>query len=133
METSNVNWGSLSAYQVFNMWRATRHLFKLQTTFHGQIVKLDGMEPPIIENNVSVSERIGKIKVDRLTGLLFVRCRYDWAAFRHITLHRKPVMGPQDFVNGYLKKRPIDQHYFSYEPSAAIEINKCRKNVTSGA
>ena len=115
------------------MWRAPRHLFKLQTTFHGQIVKLDGMEPPIIENNVSVSERIGKIKVDRLTGLLFVRCRYDWAAFRHITLHRKPVMGPQDFVNGYLKKRPIDQHYFSYEPSAAIEINKCRKNVTSGA
>jgi len=65
---SNVDWGNLSAYQVFNINRATRHLFKLQTTFHGQIVKLDGMEPPIAENNVSDTERIGKIKEAKLNN-----------------------------------------------------------------
>nr|CAG4636444.1 EOG090X0BM2 [Eubosmina coregoni] len=116
-EMSNINWKNMSASQLFNLWRATQHLFKLQTTFHGQIVKLDGMEP-VTENTVIDSEKqtIGKILVDRARGLLLVRCQSDWAGFRHITLNRRPVMTPLDFANGYLKKRTDDQHYFTYVP-----------------
>lgn len=132
-EMSNINWKNMSASQLFNLWRATRHLFKLQTTFHGQIVKLDGMEP-VTENTVIDSDKqtIGKILVDRARGLLLVRCQSDWAGFRHITLNRRPVMTPLDFANGYLKKRTDDQHYFTYVPFVE-EKEKCKQNLSSGA
>ena len=109
----------MNAAQIYNRWRATCHLFKLQTFFHGANVKLNNVEPPsatsflptiMTENLVDV--RPGRIVVDRLRNLLFVRCQEDWVAFRHVTLHRRPVMNAVDFFNGYLQKKDIGQHYF---------------------
>lgn len=111
-------------------WRATQHLFKLQTSFHGDSIKLDGAEPPItpcsaptsssqlttvcrLSEDPTPSSPPGRILVDRKRNLLLIRCREDWALFRRLTIHRKPVMSAVDFVNGYLNKRPVEQHIFT--------------------
>lgn len=114
---SHIDWSSLNAVEIYNRWRATCHLFKLQTYFHGANVKLNDAEPPTTttleltaENLVDV--RPGRIVVDRSRNLLFVRCQEDWLAFRHVTLHRRPVMSALDFFNGYLQKKDVSQHYF---------------------
>ncbi|XP_032785352.1 methionyl-tRNA formyltransferase, mitochondrial isoform X1 [Daphnia magna] len=111
---SHIDWSSMNAAQIYNRWRATRHLFKLQTFFHGNNVKLNDVEPPTTKAPTmfqDVVDRPGRIIVDRQRNLLFVRCQ-DWVAFRHVTLHRRPVMSALDFFNGYLQKKAIDQHYF---------------------
>lgn len=115
---SHIDWTRLNAAQIYNRWRATCHLFKLQTFFHGANVKLNAVEPPtepmpeMLQNLVDV--RPGRIVVDRTRNLLFVRCQEDnpWVAIRHVTLHRRPVMSALDFSNGYLAKKAIGQHYF---------------------
>nr|CAG4640300.1 EOG090X0BM2 [Daphnia pulex] len=115
---SHIDWTGLNAAQIYNRWRATCHLFKLQTFFHGANVKLNAVEPPttepfaeMLQNLVDV--RPGRIVVDRTRNLLFVRCQEDqWVAIRHVTLHRRPVMSALDFSNGYLAKKAIGQHYF---------------------
>lgn len=113
VQLSHIDWTSVSATQVYNRWRGVRHLFKLQTTFHGMNVKLNDVDPPSTKPpNVDLAGQPGRIIVDRQRNLLFVRCEKDWVAIRHVTLHRRPVMSALDFFNGYLQKRPVDQHYF---------------------
>jgi methionyl-tRNA formyltransferase len=89
----------------------------LQTFFHGANVKLNDVEPPttvpapeLLKNLVDV--RPGRIVVDRSRNLLFVRCQENWVAFRHVTVHRRPVMSALDFFNGFLQKKSNGQHYF---------------------
>nr|CAG4646508.1 EOG090X0BM2 [Macrothrix elegans] len=119
-QLSRIDWAALTALQVYNRWRATCHLFKLQTMFHGDNIKLDKMEPPVVDLQPSPTTlkdlndaQPGRIVLDRHRNLLLVRCRSDWAAFGDVTLHRRPVMSARDFANGYLKKRPLNEHYFN--------------------
>ena len=113
IQLSHIDWASMSAAQIYNRWRAVRHLFKLQTTFHGINVKLNDVEPPTTKlANVDVVGQPGRIVVDRQRNLLFVRCQENWVAIRHVTLHRRPVMSALDFFNGYLQKKTVAQHYF---------------------
>nr|CAG4641969.1 EOG090X0BM2 [Eurycercus lamellatus] len=118
-QLSHVDWSTLNASQVYNRWRATKHLFKLQTSFRGEVVKLDGAEPPttrLDQSAVKVEEAElsspGRILFDRRRNLLLVRCKQDWASFGLVTLPRRPVVRAIDFSNGYLRKLPVHQHFF---------------------
>lgn len=106
----------MSAVQIYDRWRALHHLFKLQTSFHGDNVKLNEIEPPppqLPALTSNVLDRPGRIVVDRKRNLILVRSGHqDWVAVRHVTLHRRPVMSAVDFFNGYLQKRPAEEHYF---------------------
>nr|CAG4649612.1 EOG090X0BM2 [Scapholeberis mucronata] len=120
-QLSRIDWNSMTAAQIYNRWRALRHLFKLQTSFRGENVKLNEIEPPstvpppppVMSSNLV--ERPGRIVVDRQRNLIFVRCQDWWVAIRLVTPHRRPVMSAIDFFNGYLQKRPAEEHYFSSE------------------
>lgn len=104
----------MKASQIYNRWRALGHLFKLQTIYHGNNVKLNIVEPPTTKppSTCKDVDQAGRIVLDRQRNLLFVRCSEDWIAISQVTLHRRPVMSALDFFNGYLQRRSVAQHYF---------------------
>ena len=120
-----LDWAVSSASQIYNRWRALQHKFKFWTTFHGDYIRLDAMQPPLsrlpstvnLQRNFGVAEEpsdvgAGRVVVDRKQNLLLIRCREDWAPFRSVTINKKPAMSAMDFANGYLYKRRFDEHFF---------------------
>nr|CAG4651257.1 EOG090X0BM2 [Simocephalus serrulatus] len=122
---SRIDWRSMNASQIYNRWRALRHLFKLQTIFHGVNVKLNNVEPPTTKPPATCQDvplTPGRIVLDRQRNLLFVGCSEDWVAISQVTLHRRPVMSALDFFNGYLQRRSVAQHYFDVCHNAMSSI-----------
>lgn len=114
---SRIKWHEETALNVYNKWRAVSHLFKLETCFCGDKLKLDSMLPPIADaGQVDAADAtVGRILLDRKRNLILVRCLGGhWAAFSRITVARKPVMSAIDFANGYLHKKAIGQHFFTW-------------------
>jgi len=120
-----LDWASSSASQMYNRWRALHHKFKFWTTFHGDYIRLDAMQPPVSRLPDTVNLQLifganeepsdvgaGRIVVDRKQNLVLIRCREDWAPFRSVSINKKPVMSAMDFANGYLYKRRYDEHFF---------------------
>jgi len=120
-----LDWAVSSASQIYNRWRALHNKFKFWTTFHGDYIRLDAMQPPLsrLPDTINLQQVFGvpkepsdvgagRIVVDRKLKLILIRCREDWAPFRAVTINKKPVMSPMDFANGYLYKRRNDEHFF---------------------
>jgi hypothetical protein len=94
-------------------------MFKLQTTLNGVVMKLDEALPPMDQlpyrwKDEAPFNRPGRILVLRSQNQLLVRCNcMQWVPFRLISPgSKKAAMTALDFYNGYLRKLPVESHYF---------------------
>jgi len=127
---ARLDWSTSTASELYNRWRAVQHLFKFLTAFHGDSIRLDAMEPPVdqlpdtinLQRNFSAGEEPekagpGRVVVDRKKNVLLVRCRQHWAVFRLVSVNKKAPMSSMDFANGFLYKKPYEEHFFSLPKS----------------
>ena len=115
---AQIDFETMDAKQVYDLWRALGDLAKLHTIYSGTKteVRLATCYPPsttATTNQLKLDARPGTIqflKLGKKKKYVCVKCREGWAAFSGIYYGKRKEMNPTDFYNGYLSK--IGEHTF---------------------
>lgn len=103
----------MSSTQVYNLDRALKTLYPLQTSWNGVTVKLLDV---VKTEGSSVSDGYtpGFVMFDKVNKVLKVLCAdRKWICVKNVRVVGKPVMSAVDFNNGYINKLSKDRRYFT--------------------
>lgn len=109
-----IKWQDMEAMQIYNLHRALTGIYSLTTTWHGLPIKL--LEPSLEIGTCKqeLLNRPGYVELDHKSRVLRVLCADNkWIGFRAIVVPGKKPMSPQDFYNGYMSKRNVNEWTFT--------------------
>lgn len=102
----------MDSIQVYNLARALKGLYPLQTSWNGIGVKLLEVATSK-EISSQVNHKPGFVMYDKNEKVLKVLCTdKKWICVKRIGVTGKPVMSATDFSNGYLNKVDLDRRFF---------------------
>lgn len=111
---AQVNWQSMSARYICNLYRALYSFKWLTTHWHRRRVKIKEIDVDGV-GDVKADKLPGYVEYDRVNKCLHVYCS-DGNAIRITKLGlegKKSEMTAADFNNGFLKKVDQTQRYFT--------------------
>lgn len=115
---SFIDWNTMTAREVFNLFRALYGFRPILTGFDNVLVKL--LDIRIHEcSSVEGLSSGGSFSFDRSNNRLIVKCADSSISVGQLQVVGKPKMNAVQFMNGFVKKRPENVLLFS-QP----ELNK---------
>lgn len=116
--TAKVKWDSKSAVEVYNQYRALRHLHPLTTYWFDQVVKILDVELDNVTQTNPENERCiireygtkdvvlpGLVEYSQRRSLLRVQCKDGkWVCIRSLIISGKKQLTAGEFNNGFLTK-----------------------------
>lgn len=111
---SYIDWERMDAREVFNLFRALYGFRPLLTEFDGNVVKLTDVEVHLEESPFEAHHPTGLFIFDRTNNRLIVNCtdRSSLAVRGLQVIGKKPMTAIQ-FINGFVKKRPLNEWVFN--------------------
>ncbi|XP_038078945.1 methionyl-tRNA formyltransferase, mitochondrial-like isoform X2 [Patiria miniata] len=109
---SIIDWSQTSS-EIDRLQRAIGHQFPLETSWHGNQIRLSKMADPMDTAAWEIkvaNPALGEVHYDKATQQLCVWCKDGWVGFGEVTLKKK--MTAQDFYNGYLSGKDRGRQYF---------------------
>ncbi|KAF9815896.1 hypothetical protein SFRURICE_009794 [Spodoptera frugiperda] len=106
---SEVRWSTMSAVEVYNLYRAIYGVYPLTTTFKDKRMKL--FEAFLNDNSIDHSDKpIGTIEYCDKTKAIRILCKdRRYIYFRSLRIVGKRQISALDFYNGYIKNIPTDK------------------------
>jgi len=108
---ARLDWAELSAWQVYNLWRALGDLYRLRSIYSstGLSLRLGTVLHPRVLAGAALDTKaepgtLTFLRRSKRERFLCVKCREGWVAFSDIYYHNKKVMSPLDFYNGLLSR-----------------------------
>lgn len=110
---SYLDFRTMNAVEVFNLYRALYGFRPILTEFHGTVVKLVELE--LIESNSSSEDAPeGSFTFDKITNRLLVKCAGNsLLGIKSLQVLGKKPIQPIQFINGFVKKRPPSEWLFN--------------------
>lgn len=110
---AHVQWNEMNSVRVYNLARALKGLYPLQTSWNGITVKLLDVVRPT-ESDIDRNYKPGFVKYDKIEKLLKVLCADSkWICVKSVRVAGKSIMSAMDFNNGYINKEDIHRRYFT--------------------
>lgn len=112
---ANINWQSMSARHICNLYRALFSFKWLITHWHNRRVKIKEID--ILNNSIDETNSIklpGYVEFDKNHQCLKVYCvDGQFIRIKKLVLEGKKLMNAADFNNGFLKKIDQTQRFFT--------------------
>merc|ERR1719481_957443 len=120
-DIANVDWRSMTNWQVYNLWRAVGDLTKLRTIYQetGLEVRIETVIPPRLLDGAALDDSASPgtivfIRRSKKSKFVCVKCSEGWVAISDIYYHNKKVMQPIDFYNGLLSRPGVHKFINDY-------------------
>lgn len=111
---SYIDWERMAAREVFNLFRALYGFRPVLTEFHGNVVKLTDMEVLLEDSLFEAHHPRGFFIFDRTNNRLVVNCADgSTLSVRGLQVIGKKPMTAIQFINGFVKKRPLGEWVFT--------------------
>lgn len=102
----------MDSNQIFNLYRALFSYRQITTHWHGQTIKFLDIE--ILDSYESIDKsRPGNVCFSKKYRQLIVVCsNLTLISVKNLQVEGKRTISALDFNNGFMKKRPKNEHYF---------------------
>lgn len=102
----------MDSVQVYNLARALKGLYPLQTSWNGIAIKL--LDVFRSEKCTDAKNyKVGFVMYDKTENILKVLCiDRKWLCVRRVCVTGKPIMSAIDFNNGYINQVDVNRRYF---------------------
>lgn len=111
-EFGRVHWEKMDSVKVYNLSRALKTLYPLQTSWNGVTVKLLDV-CKLEESSTDDNCEPGFVVFDKVKKILKVLCAdRKWICVKSVRVAGKSVMSAADFNNGYVNKESISRRSF---------------------
>lgn len=98
--------------QIYNLYRALYSYQHLNTIWHGQSIKFVELETVDEYENIDKS-RVGNVCFSKKHQCLIIVCSCSsLLSVKTLQVEGKKTIRALDFNNGFIQKRPKNEHYF---------------------
>lgn len=111
---TDINWRTMTARYICNLYRALYSFKWLKTNWHERRVKIKEIDLSSDNEQVFSLKVPGTVEYDKVNKCLRVYCSDGYIVrIKRLSLEGKSTMNAADFDNGFLKKVDITQRFFT--------------------
>lgn len=114
-DLTRIDWTIMSAKSIFNLYRGLYSYKYVTCSFSGHLVKLinvDYDDEGTIAAAAKDCDSPGYFHFSKSEKCLIVNCTTGFIKIHSIQVEGKRIMTSLEFLNGFVKKKSKDQHYF---------------------
>lgn len=110
-----VNWDTMTAQDVYNLYRGLNGIFSLATKFKDRTVKLLDVQiaEPTAFTNPYEQHPSGTVIYEKKGGRLLIKCQGEsWLSVKRVILPNKRATQAVDFRSAYLSRGTTSEHFY---------------------